>query len=104
VENCAALVLNAPKDWLEHRIRQRFDLMLEHGALEEVAAMADRYDPDLPSCKAIGVPELMAYHNGQLNLEEAREIASVATRQFAKRQRTWFRSKMQDWAQISPID
>jgi tRNA dimethylallyltransferase len=64
--------------------------------------MNDRYDPSLPSCRAIGVPELMKYHRGQLSLDDARTSATIATRQYAKRQRTWFRSKMKEWLWIDP--
>ncbi|AZV80417.1 tRNA (adenosine(37)-N6)-dimethylallyltransferase MiaA [Parasedimentitalea marina] len=104
VESCAALVFDVDKKWLESRIRRRFDQMIDQGALDEARAMQDRYDPNLPSCRAIGVPELMGHLNGDLTLEQAREKASVATRQFAKRQRTWFRSKMQDWTAYSPSE
>ncbi|MEP2715407.1 tRNA (adenosine(37)-N6)-dimethylallyltransferase MiaA [Pseudophaeobacter sp.] len=94
---CTPLVMQSPKDWLEPRIRQRFDLMLQQGALEEVEAMQSRYDPNLPSCKAIGVPELKGYTDGALSLDEAREQASISTRRYAKRQRSWFRSRMKQW-------
>jgi len=104
VETCAALVFDVDKNWLETRIRRRFDQMIDLGALEEARAMQDRYDPSLPSCRAIGVPELMGHLKGDLTLAQAREKASVATRQFAKRQRTWFRSKMKDWTAYSPRD
>ena len=103
IGTCAALVFDVDKAWLETRIRSRFDQMVDQGALDEAKAMQDRYDPALPSCRAIGVPELMGYLNDELTLEQAREQASVATRRFAKRQRTWFRSKMQDWTPYSPI-
>lgn len=99
---CTKIVMRSEKEWLEARIRLRFDKMVEQGALEEVAAMQDRYDPKLPSCKAIGVPELMDYITGATDLDTARERASVATRQFAKRQRTWFRSKMATWDACYP--
>lgn len=102
VSTCAALVFDVDKDWLESRIRRRFDLMIEQGALDEARAMQDRYDPSLPSCRAIGVPELMRHLKGELTLKQAREKASIATRQFAKRQRTWFRSKMKTWTPYSP--
>jgi tRNA dimethylallyltransferase len=101
IETCSALVMDSPKDWLEPRIRHRFDQMLAQGALEEVEAMRERYDPKLPSCKAIGVPELMGYICGDLTLEAAREQAAIATRRYAKRQRSWFRSRMKDWTLIS---
>jgi tRNA dimethylallyltransferase len=104
IETCSALVMDSPKDWLEPRIRHRFDQMLAQGALEEVEAMRERYDPKLPSCKAIGVPELMGYICGDLTLEAAREQAAIATRRYAKRQRSWFRSRMKDWTLISSSD
>ena len=101
-EACTRLVVETDKAWLEARIFKRFDQMVATGALDEVAAMADRYDPMKPAFRAIGVPELMAHIKGTLTLEEAREAASVATRQFAKRQRTWFRKRMKTWAKIDP--
>ena len=78
------IVFETDRDWLQDRITRRFDLMLRLGALDEVAAMRDRHDPVLPACKAIGVPELMAYLNGEVTLDQARERATIATRQFAK--------------------
>ncbi len=100
IDAALPIVLDFDKDWLLARITQRFDHMLETGALDEIEAMRDRYDPALPSCKAIGVPELMAYLDGQFSLDEARERATISTRQFAKRQRTWFRSRMKAWYRI----
>ncbi len=97
------LVFDVQKDWLLDRITRRFDQMLEQGALDEVAAMRDRYDPSLPSCKAIGVPELVAHLDGTLTLDEAREKATIATRQFAKRQRTWFRARMKSWYPVDSV-
>lgn len=104
LEACNALVMHSPKDWLEPRIRRRFDLMIEQGALDEVEAMRELYDPGLPSCKAIGVPELMGYICGELSLDEAREQAAIATRRYAKRQRSWFRARMKHWTVVQPGD
>ncbi|WP_027258779.1 tRNA (adenosine(37)-N6)-dimethylallyltransferase MiaA [Leisingera aquimarina] len=101
LSGCTALVLNSDKSWLETRIRKRFGLMLDQGAMDEIEAMQGRYDPALPSCKAIGVPELMAYSLGLTTLEEAEERAAIATRRFAKRQRSWFRARMKDWQQVT---
>lgn len=95
------IVFDVDKQWLVDRITRRFDQMLDDGALQEVDAMRDRYDPSLPAFKAIGVPEMMAYLDGHLSLDAARERATIATRQFAKRQRTWFRARMKKW---NPID
>ncbi len=94
------IVFDVDKQWLLDRITRRFDLMLENGALSEVEAMRDRFNPSLPACKAIGVPELMAYLDGRMTLAQARERATISTRQFAKRQRTWFRARMKSWNHI----
>lgn len=96
------ILFDAPKDWLTPRIAQRFDRMIEDGALEEVRRMLPNYDPGLPAHRAIGAPELVAHLRGECSLSEAREAAIIATRQFAKRQRTWFRSKMRNWMTYTP--
>lgn len=104
-ETCAALVFDISsqreKNWLKTRIEQRFDQMLEHGALDEIARMEPLFDPNRPAFRAIGVPELIAYQRGALTLDQAREKATISTRQFAKRQRSWFRSKMWDWHKVT---
>ena len=91
------IVMNADRDWLAARIDQRFDLMVKNGALEEARANLARWNPADPSAKAIGAPELIAHLQGELPLQDAIDAAKIATRQYAKRQRTWFRSKMQNW-------
>ncbi|WP_109464459.1 tRNA (adenosine(37)-N6)-dimethylallyltransferase MiaA [Albibacillus kandeliae] len=95
------LVFDVDKDWLNERIARRFDRMLTLGALDEVRAMLPVYDPSRPAFRAIGVPELAQHLLGELTLDEARERATISTRQYAKRQRTWFRSKMRHWRRIS---
>lgn len=100
IENCIPLVFDVDKAWLLNRIVRRFDQMLEKGALDEVAAMRERFDPALPAFKAIGVPELMLFLEGQITLDQARERATISTRQFAKRQRTWFRARMKNWNRL----
>lgn len=99
---CYPLVFDVDRDWLNARIAKRFDLMLAEGALEEVEAVRPTYDPSLPAHRAIGVPELMGYLQGHLTLDESRTRAVTATRRFAKRQRTWMRSRMADWHRIRP--
>lgn len=98
------LLFDVDKDWLQNRIERRFDQMLEMGALDEVRAMLDSFDPTKPAFRAIGVPELVSYLKGEATIEEARLRATISTRQFAKRQRTWFRSKMGLWQKINPTD
>lgn len=92
--------LNAPKDWLNDRIARRFDMMLDQGALEEARAMLPHWNPAHLSSRAIGAPELIAHLHGRLTLDAARDAAIVASRQYAKRQRTWFRARHRDWQQI----
>lgn len=96
------VLFDVDKDWLNTRIAQRFDLMLDQGALDEAEANLPDWDPSHLSAKAIGAPELIAHLQGQMSLDQAREAATIATRQFAKRQRTWFRSKMKDWHAYRP--
>lgn len=100
LNDAVPIVFDVDKAWLLNRIERRFDQMLELGAIDEVSAMRDRFDPVLPACKAIGVPELMAYLDGTLTLGQARERATISTRQFAKRQRTWFRARMKTWNHV----
>jgi tRNA dimethylallyltransferase len=94
------LVMQVDTDWLNDRITRRFDQMLAMGALDEAREMLPHWDPALLSSKAIGAPELIAHLKGELSLDEAREAAIIASRQYAKRQRTWFRARMKDWRAI----
>ena len=100
MSDITALVLDAPKDWLTPRIEKRFDMMLAAGALDEAANMLPTWDPAHLSSKAIGAPELIAHLQNKITLAEAREAANIASRQYAKRQRTWFRARMRDWETI----
>ena len=95
------LLIDAPKVWLTPRIEQRFDQMLTSGALDEARANAATWHPALPSAKAIGASELVAHVKGELELHAAREAAIVTTRQYAKRQRSWFRARMKGWRLLS---
>ena len=99
---CEALVLRPSVAWLNDRIARRFHAMMAEGALEEVRAELDDWQPMRPSARAIGAPELVAYLRGQSSLEAAIEAAITASRQYAKRQRTWFRSRMGDWRGVVP--
>ena len=98
--DCAAFVLQAPKEWLSPRIAKRFDLMLEGGALEEARAVLPHWNPTLGAAKAIGAPELIAHLQGEMTLDDARAAACLSTVQYAKRQRTWFRARMADWTPV----
>lgn len=100
-DTCQPLLMTAETGWLNARIARRFDRMLDAGALDEVRANLDTWDPVRPSSRAIGAAELVAYLRGETTLDEAREAATIATRQFAKRQRTWFRARMRSWRRIA---
>ena len=90
-----AIVLSPDRDDLATNIAKRFDVMVKMGAVDEVSALIARnLDPQLPAMKAIGVAELGAYTAGWMSLDEATRKAVTASRQYAKRQRTWFRGQM----------
>jgi tRNA dimethylallyltransferase len=97
-------ILLAPdREWLRSRIEARFDVMLGQGVLEEARAVFDRRpDPRWPGLKAHGAPELFRYFRGDLTLDEARRIAIDHTRQYAKRQMTWFRHQLTPDAVANP--
>ncbi|MDF1801381.1 tRNA (adenosine(37)-N6)-dimethylallyltransferase MiaA [Thalassovita sp.] len=102
LDQVTPILFDVDKDWLNARIARRFDQMLELGALDEARANLPTWDPARLSAKAIGARELIAHLRKEISLDDAREAATIATRQFAKRQRTWFRSKMKTWARYSP--
>ncbi len=95
------LVIRPDVAWLDARIAKRFKMMLDEGALDEAAAALPDWRPERASAKAIGAPELIAYLRGETGLDAAIEAATLASRQYAKRQRTWFRSRMKRWREIS---
>ncbi len=101
-QSCTAIIFSSPTEWLNRRIAERFERMITLGALEEAQENLHLLPQRAPSLKAIGATELMAYIKGELSLAAASEKATLATRQYAKRQRTWFRSNMKDWNKFDP--
>ncbi len=98
------LILDADRDWLADRIDRRFDMMLENGAIEEVRAVLQKgCVSKLPALQAIGAPEIAAYLQGDLTRKQLRARGSAQSRQYAKRQRTWFRNRLKSWQSI-PAD
>jgi tRNA dimethylallyltransferase len=95
----AKFVLNVPRYELRERIRLRFLKMLEAGARAEAAALKG-LDPALPAAKLLGLRELWALGDGAMTGADAVTAAVTATRQFAKRQLTWFRHRMEDWTWV----
>ncbi len=96
-----ALVIRPDVSWLNARIDARFESMLKMGALDEVRAALPGWNPDLPSSRAIGAPELVAYLRGDMALDAAKAAAKQASRAYAKRQRTWFRARMGAWRDLT---
>ncbi len=85
------LILLPPRQWLYERCDRRFETMIESGAIEEVEALLARgLDPSLPVMRAIGVREIAAFLAGEIDREEMIRRGTQATRNYAKRQYTWF--------------
>ncbi len=99
----APLVLLPDRTWLYERCDRRFAMMLDRGAVEEVAALlARRIDPDLPVMRAIGVREIAAMLEGEMTREMALAAGQRATRNYAKRQYTWLRHQPpSEWPRLA---
>ncbi len=88
------LLLLPPRAWLYQRCDARFEMMMQHGAVPEVEALLKLDLPvEAPIMRAIGVPEIADYLNGLSSRKDAVERGQIATRQYAKRQFTWFRNQ-----------
>ncbi len=98
------LVVLPERKLLHVRIDQRFALMMDAGAVEEVEALLTLdLSPQAPVMKAIGVSQISAMLAGEMSRDQVVETASAATRQYAKRQMTWFRNQMDaSWARVDP--
>ena len=99
-------VVVAPDRGLLHtRIDARVEVMARHGVTEEVARLAARtLAPDLPVMKAVGYREFAAHVQGDCALDQSISDTQTATRQYAKRQMTWFRNQTPDWPRIETLD
>lgn len=98
-ETYDAIVVEPERPRLYANCDARVSLMVEQGALDEVRALiARQLDPALPALKAVGVREFAAHLAGQMSLEDAIVAARQATRNYAKRQLTWFRNQTPDWS------
>ncbi|WP_443018290.1 tRNA (adenosine(37)-N6)-dimethylallyltransferase MiaA [Sphingomonas sp. AX6] len=89
------MILLPPRDWLFDRCDRRLAAMFDEGAIDEVRALLARGDipANAPVMRAIGVREIAAMIAGRLTRDEAIAAARTATRQYAKRQYTWFRNQ-----------
>ena len=104
INKCDAILMHSSTHWLNERIKIRFEAMLDNGVLEEITENSQSWDPKLQSSQAIGATQLIEYNLGRFSLEKATELAVIASRQYAKRQKTWFRKRMENWRTIIAED
>ncbi len=98
-----AIFLETDREILGKRIDARFDRMLAEGALDEVKLLKARaLDPRMPAMKAHGVPWLMKFLDGEMTLDAATSEGKRDTRQYAKRQETWFRNQLPEFQWVRP--
>ena len=93
--NFLVVFLDMPRDLLYDRINKRVDLMVNSGVLDEVKSVYEVKEPNNTALQAIGYKEFFPYLEGNLTLEECVDILKQKTRNYAKRQITWFK-KLQD--------
>jgi tRNA dimethylallyltransferase len=98
------IVVLPDRTLLHQRINSRFEKMLAMGAEEEVRALlALDLPPEMPVMKAIGVSQIAALIRGEITVDGVLQMGAAATRQYAKRQMTWFRNQMDEsWERIAP--
>src|SRR5207237_205289 len=85
------IAVEVPRSELYDTINARFDTMIAVGFVDEVRRLlAEGYSPERPPLSTIGYREIASFINGEMSLEESISIAKRKTRQFAKRQLTWF--------------
>jgi tRNA dimethylallyltransferase len=100
--NAVKVLVSRDREDLHLRAGRRFDEMMTGGALDEVSALgALQLDPASPVMRALGVAPLLAAVRGQMQLAEAIAQAKAETRQYIKRQDTWFRKNMISWKPIN---
>jgi tRNA dimethylallyltransferase len=85
------ICLDADAEYLDVRIRKRTEQMIADGLVGEVAYLCQKYGTDLSLLNTLGYQEIKQYLTGEISLDTAKELIILHTRQFAKRQRTWFR-------------
>ena len=94
---CKAILVDGEVSIINKRIDKRFDQMMEKGLIQEAESNLAKWNKFHPSSKAIGAQELIAFLNNDISKDQLREQIIIATRRYAKRQRTWFRNKMKNW-------
>ena len=104
-EEFIKLYIDFAREDLIKRISLRSTKMIEEGAIKEVKKFNKlKIKKDLSVNRVIGIDELTQHIDKKINLDQALELISIKTRQYAKRQATWARSRMTSWEKINPID
>lgn len=98
--------LTLERSTLYERINQRVDKMMEQGLLQEIDSLMKKgYAPELQSMKAIGYKEWFGYYQGDQNLQETLELIKKNSRNYAKRQYTWFNNQVPvKWFEVNLND
>jgi len=100
----SGLVIEPDRSWLYDRCDRRVNLMMDQGALDEVRVLTARsLNPTLPIMKAVGVREIADYLSGITDRSTAIETLKQATRNYAKRQLTWFRNQNKSWRRLDGV-
>ena len=98
------IFLNFPREILLEKVDQRFKKMLKIGALREVKKFQKlKISKDLTSNHILGLKEIMSHLNKEISLKEAIDRSIIRTRQYIKRQMTWFRGQMKDWNEFNDL-
>ncbi|MHA1540651.1 MAG: tRNA (adenosine(37)-N6)-dimethylallyltransferase MiaA [Alphaproteobacteria bacterium] len=91
-------IVSRPKDELEKRIKKRIDIMFDIGAVEEIEELLEKkYEKSAPVLQTIGVAEISKMLNNEISTDECKEQILIKTRQYAKKQRTWFKNQLMDY-------
>ena len=102
-EDFLKLYIDIKREDLIKKISERSIKMIQEGAIKEVKKFKkSKIKKDLSVNRVIGIDELTQYLNKQINLNQSQELISIKTRQYAKRQATWARSRMTSWKKIKP--
>jgi tRNA dimethylallyltransferase len=103
VRQCETIIIDRDRNVLEQRIRQRAQIMLNEGGVEEALALQGQgYSPDKPVMRAIGVSTCLKLASGTLTKQQALDEITVLSRRYVKRQQTFFRGQMPEWRRINP--
>ena len=104
-EDFFKIYIDYPREELVERIRQRTGKMIKMGAVNEVKEFLKlKIKKQMTAYKAIGINEIKEYLAKEKKIDEIKELISIKTRQYAKRQSTWARGHMSDWIKLKPLE